>query len=132
MNIYENRLENHIDIDESKFSEILNPIKNSKFFNDFKKTVVKIKNKLKEVIVVNLLKLYYIAIDENVPLADKLTAAMCVLKVVYPNASINYGNVDDEYETATDKIKYAVEFLGKYINDDIAEKAENTYNEWVK
>lgn len=101
--------------------------------NDF---LIKIKEKAKDIIkntsknvLIDILNIYYIITEKNIPLKDKLAAFSCIIYVISPLDIVSdflpVGYADD-----VEMVFYVLDFFKKYITKDIIEKSEKTIEKW--
>ena len=101
--------------------------------NDF---LIKIKEKAKDIIkntsknvLIDILNIYYVITEKNIPLKDKLAAFSCIIYVISPLDAVSdflpVGYADDAA-----MVFYVLDFFKKYITKDIVEKSEKTIEKW--
>lgn len=120
--------------EDSVLNENIN--KNIKDFfinNDF---LIKIKEKSKDIIkntskkiLIDILNIYYTITEKNIPLKDKLAAISCIIYIISPLDAVN-DFLPGGYSDDISLLFYVLDFLKKYITNDIIEKSEKTVKKW--
>lgn len=101
--------------------------------NDF---LIKIKEKSKDIIkntskkvLIDILNIYYVITEKNIPLKDKLAAFSCIIYIISPLDAVSdflpAGYADD-----VTLLYYILDFFKKYITKDVIEKSEKTIEKW--
>lgn len=120
--------------EDSILNENLN--KNIKDFfinNDF---LIKIKEKSKDIIkntsknvLIDILNIYYVITEKNIPLKDKLAAVSCIIYIISPLDMVS-DFLPGGYSDDIALLFYVLDFFKKYITKDITEKSEKTVEKW--
>jgi uncharacterized membrane protein YkvA (DUF1232 family) len=119
-------------IDESikdVVSNITTYIDNCEFLQNIRKISKDILKKSGEIVVKNILKLYYILVDKKTAIHDKLSIIAALTYLISPIDVIPDASVIGFTDDAA-LIAYLLNTLKKYLTSEIEQKAENKFNEW--
>lgn len=102
---------------------------NNELFTTLKEKSKQILVNSNKQIVISILNIFYVIVDKNVPLKEKMAAIACLVYVISPMDAISdflpAGYTDD-----IAMITYTINFLKRYITSDIKKKSEEKFNEW--
>lgn len=120
--------------EDSVLNENIN--KNIKDFFNNNDYLIKIKEKSKDIIkntskkiLIDILNLYYVITEKNIPLKDKLAAISCIIYILSPFDAVSDFLPGGYYDDIA-LLLYVLDFFKKYITDDIIEKSEKTIEKW--
>lgn len=129
--LYDIYIEDNVDVvNEDKLDNFL------KYFFDHIKILASLKQISKDIIkksskeiLLQILNVYYVIIDSDIPIKEKMAAITCILYIISPVDSI-MDYLPGGYADDIAMLMYTVNFLRKYITPDIKRKSEEKYNEW--
>lgn len=116
---------NYTDLNES----VADRFSSGNYLQELKKKSRELLAEGGKIAITNILNIFYVILDKNIPLREKMAAIACLIYVVSPIDVISdflpAGYTDD-----VAMIAYTINFLKRYITPDIKKKSEEKYSEW--